>query len=113
MADQDFLDEVISERTASNPDFPAMVEHALQRRDLLRQLAAMRVSLGISQNVVADRMKTSQSSIARLESGECDARLSTVERYAAALGKKIEWDLRDIHPASRSARRRSRRLAAN
>jgi transcriptional regulator with XRE-family HTH domain len=114
MADHDFLDEVINERTAANPDFPAMVDHALKRRELIRALAAMRERRGISQTVVADRMKTSQSSIARLESGDCDARLSTVDRYAAALGMKLEWDLRDVdaEPARRQ-KRRTRRLAAN
>lgn len=40
-------------------------------------------------------MHTSQSAVARLESAEIDAKLSTVERYAAALGKKINWELLD------------------
>jgi ribosome-binding protein aMBF1 (putative translation factor) len=96
MADQDFLDEVINERTAANPDFPAMVDLALKRRKLLRALAALRERRGLSQTVVADRMRTSQSAVARLEAGDCDVRLSTVGRYAAALGMRIEWDLRDL-----------------
>jgi ribosome-binding protein aMBF1 (putative translation factor) len=111
MGDQDFLDEIISERSAKNPDFPSMVQEALQRRELLRALALTRESMGISQTVVAARMKTSQSSVARLEAGDCDARLSTVERYAAALGKKIEWGLRDIEPVRRLPRRKTRRMA--
>jgi predicted transcriptional regulator len=36
-------------------------------------------------------MGTSQSAVARLESGDVDAKLSTVERYAAALGQRVEW----------------------
>jgi predicted transcriptional regulator len=39
-------------------------------------------------------MGTSQSAVARLEAGELDARLSTVERYAAAVGAVLHWDLR-------------------
>jgi transcriptional regulator with XRE-family HTH domain len=109
MPGDDFLDEVISERTASNPEFPAMVARALERRDLLRALAKAREGMGISQTAVAARMGTSQSSVARLESGDCDARLSTVERYAAALGKKVEWRLADVESSRRS--RRARRLA--
>jgi transcriptional regulator with XRE-family HTH domain len=113
MHDDDFLDEVISERTATNPDFPVMVQRALVRRDLLHALAEAREHMGISQTVVAARMGTSQSSIARLEAGDSDARLSTVERYAAALGKRIEWNLRDEEPSrpARRPRRRLRRLA--
>src|SRR5881397_1224756 len=87
----DFLDEVIRERTERNPEFPELVEAALRRRQLLRELAARRESLGLSQTVVAARMGTSQSAVARLEAGEIDAKLSTVERFAAALGQKIEW----------------------
>lgn len=87
----DFLDETIDERSQRNPEFPELVEAALARRQLLRELASRRERLGLSQTVVAARMGTSQSAVARLEAGELDAKLSTVERFAAALGQKIEW----------------------
>jgi ubiquitin-like protein Pup len=41
----------------------------------------------------AARMGTSEAAIARLEAGEVDPRLSTVERFADALGKRLEWHL--------------------
>jgi ribosome-binding protein aMBF1 (putative translation factor) len=88
---QDFRDELIAERTARNPEFPELVDAALRRRELLRQLAARREQLGLSQTLVAARMGTSQSAVARLETGEIDAKFSTVERFAAALGHKVEW----------------------
>jgi ribosome-binding protein aMBF1 (putative translation factor) len=87
----DFVDEIVEERTQKNPEFPDLVEAALRRRQLLRELAGRREKLGLSQTVVAARMGTSQSAVARLEAGEIDAKLSTVERFAAALGQKIEW----------------------
>ena len=87
----DFIDEIVDERSQQNPEFPDLVEAALRRRQLLRELAAMREELGLSQTVVAARMGTSQSAVARLEAGEIDAKLSTVERFAAALGQKVEW----------------------
>jgi ribosome-binding protein aMBF1 (putative translation factor) len=90
---KDFLDEVATERTATNPDFPQMVEAAYERRRLLRALAAKREELGLSQTQVAARMGTSQSSVARLEAGEADARLSTLERFAGALGVRLQWSL--------------------
>ena len=88
---KDFLDEIVGERTEHNPNFPDLVEAALRRRELLRELAARRDKLGLSQTAVAARMGTSQSAVARLEAGEVDAKLSTVERFAAALGQKVEW----------------------
>ncbi|HUR48568.1 MAG TPA: helix-turn-helix transcriptional regulator [Acidimicrobiales bacterium] len=95
MARRDFLDEMIAERTKANPEFPALLEAAARRRQLLEELAAEREALGLTQTVVAARMHTSQSAVARLESAEIDAKLSTVERYAAAVGKKINWELVD------------------
>lgn len=88
---EDFLTEIVTERTARNPDFPGLVEAALRRRELLRELAAQREKLGLSQTAVAAMMGTSQSAVARLEAGDVDAKLSTVERFAAALGQKVEW----------------------
>lgn len=72
--------------------FPGFSEMA-QRCALARQLVACRVDLGLSQTEVAARMKTSQSAVARLESGSSDVRLSTLERYATALGRRLAWRL--------------------
>jgi len=90
---RDFLDELIKARSGQDPRFPALVEAALERRKLLRDLAANREAAGISQTLVAAKMGTSQSAVARIESGEADVRMSTVERYAAAVGAKIAWSI--------------------
>jgi predicted transcriptional regulator len=77
--------------------FPGLEAHADRvadgRRALVAQLVGARVQSGLSQTEVAARMGTSQSAVARLESGELDARLSTVERYAAALGRAVSWQV--------------------
>jgi predicted transcriptional regulator len=75
------------------PVFPGFKEMADRRRDLAADLISLRQDLGLSQTEVAARMGTSQSAVARLESGDADIRLSTLERYAAALGQQIEWKL--------------------
>ena len=86
---KDFLDELTEERTRTNPDFPGLVEAALRTRQLLRSLAARRRELGLSQTQVAARMRTSQSALARFEAGGADPRVSTVQRYAHALGEEL------------------------
>ena len=91
----DFLEEIISERSARNPNFPALVQAAAERRKLLRALAREREASGFTQTEVAAAMGTSQSQIARLESATIDAKLSTVEKLAAVLGKRVEWRLVD------------------
>jgi transcriptional regulator with XRE-family HTH domain len=75
------------------PVFPGFKEMAEQRHNLAVALTAKRVELGLSQTEVAARMGTSQSAVARLESGEADLRLSTLERYAAAIGQRLDWKL--------------------
>ncbi|MDP8962212.1 MAG: helix-turn-helix domain-containing protein [Actinomycetota bacterium] len=76
------------------PPFPGFREMAERRRRVIGQLVAARHEQGLSQTVVAARMGTSQSVVARVESGDNDVRLSTLERYAAALGLTLDWDLR-------------------
>lgn len=87
----DLLDEIIADRTRRNPDFPKLVEAALRRRRLLRDLAATRKRLGITQETVAARMETSQSAVARMERGEMNPKLSTIEGYATAIGRRVDW----------------------
>ena len=55
----------------------------------IASLADRRRKLGLSQTLVAARMGTSRSALARLEAGESDPRISTVERYALAVGQEL------------------------
>jgi ribosome-binding protein aMBF1 (putative translation factor) len=66
---------------------------AEDRTRLVRDLAEQRQAAGLSQTEIAARMGTSQSAVARLESGTTDVRASTLERYAAAVGSQITWKL--------------------
>jgi ribosome-binding protein aMBF1 (putative translation factor) len=86
------------------PVMPGFREMALRGREqaarmaedrsrLVRELAEQRQAAGLSQTEVAARMGTSQSAVARLESGTADVRASTLERYAAAVGGQITWKL--------------------
>ncbi len=71
--------------------FPGFRQMAERRHSLSGQLVSLRRELGLSQTEVAVRMGTSQSAVARFESGDLDVRLSTIERYATALGGTLEW----------------------
>lgn len=89
----DFLDELIAGGTAEDPEFSALVDAAVRRRELLRSFGRRREALGISQRTLAARMRTQQPAIARLERGESNPKLSTLERYAAALGFDLDVTL--------------------
>ena len=86
------------------PRLPGFREMALrrmagERRRLVSELTAQRQAAGLSQTQIAARMGTSQSAVARLETGGMDVRASTLERYAAAIGSEISWRLQDPPPA--------------
>jgi predicted transcriptional regulator len=71
--------------------FPGFRQMAERRHSLSGQLLSLRREQGLSQTEVAARMGTSQSAVARFEAGDLDVRLSTVVRYATAVGGTLEW----------------------
>jgi predicted transcriptional regulator len=68
--------------------------HAVPGGDLVAQLVARRRAAGLSQGEVALRMATSQPAVARLEAGLVDARISTLRRYADAVGARLRLESR-------------------
>jgi transcriptional regulator with XRE-family HTH domain len=92
---KDDLDQLIDELAEDDPTIGSRVAAALERRELARELADRRRSAGLTQSQLAERMGTSQGQVTRFESG-ADTRLSTVARYAAAVGMKVEWTLEPL-----------------
>ncbi len=87
------------------PVFPGFKEMAERRHELVSLLEGRRLVLGLTQTEVAARMGTSQSAVARLESGDADVRLSTLERYAAAIEHELSWQLIPVRPEGGQSRR--------
>ena len=79
--------------------FPGLQGMLDRRRALINELVKVRKEGGLSQTEVAAYMGTSQSAVARLERGDGDVRLSTLERYAAALGQTVDWQVRSHEEA--------------
>ncbi|MPZ64867.1 MAG: helix-turn-helix domain-containing protein [Pseudonocardiaceae bacterium] len=82
---------MVSPRRTSFPGLQGMLD---RRRALMTELVVTRHDSGLSQTEIAARMGTSQSAVARLERGDTDVRLSTLDRYAAALGREVDWQIR-------------------
>lgn len=82
--------------TSAFPGFAGLTD---ELGELVDDLAARRRGAGLSQTEIAARMGTSQSAVARLESGRADVRLSTLQRYAAALGHAVTLGVRDLDDA--------------
>jgi len=86
---RDDLDHYISKRDAREPGFAALVADAEARLAFGRQMAERRRAKGKTQTQVAALMQTSPAIVSRLESGH-DVRVSTLEKYVAALGLRLE-----------------------
>ena len=108
---RDELDALIEELSGNDPELRLRVAAALERRKLARQLADCRRHAGLTQTQIADLMGTSQGQVARFESG-ADTRLSTVARYAAALGVSVAWSIQPLRPPGRRAAPRAKRAPA-
>jgi transcriptional regulator with XRE-family HTH domain len=67
--------------------------------EITAALVDARREAGLSQTEVAARMGTSQSAVARLERGDADVRLSTLQRYAEALDRQVGLTVGDRPPA--------------
>lgn len=104
MPERDDLDALLGELWQDDSGIHTRVAAALERRELARELAAHRRAAGLTQIQIAQRMKTSQGQVVRFEAG-ADCRLSTVARYAAALGQKVSWHLEPAAAPARTPRR--------
>lgn len=57
-------------------------------------LKQARSEAGLTQQQVAERLKTTKSAISRMENHANDIRLSTLERFAAAVGRQLSVALK-------------------
>ena len=73
-------------RKLESPEFRAAVEEL----EPAYQVARLRIMHGLTQAELAKSAKTSQPSIARLESGQKLPSLSFLQRVASALGARVE-----------------------
>jgi predicted transcriptional regulator len=72
----------------ADPDTRAEYNAMATEFNMARELIAARSRAGLTQGEVAARMGTTQSVVARLESGRRAPSMRTVERYAQAVGAR-------------------------
>ncbi len=73
-----------------DPEFRRAYDSLKPEFEIARQLIRARRRAGMSQVEVAKRMRTTQSAVARLESGRQMPAMSSLKRYADALGCRIQ-----------------------
>ena len=67
--------------------------------ELARQLIETRIKSGLSQEELADKMGTSQSSVARLESGTSMPSMRTLNKFAEATNCQLQIQFKPVRSA--------------
>jgi ribosome-binding protein aMBF1 (putative translation factor) len=91
-ADRERIDQILRNAREAGEPFAVDEASAILARKLLRSLIAARTKAGLSQAEVARRMGIPQPAIARLEAGTHSPTLTTLARYASAIG--VDLDVR-------------------
>ncbi len=78
----------LKQRLLGDPATQAEYDTQAPEFAVARELIAARVRAGLTQEQVAEKMQTTQSTIARMESGRTMPSLRTLSRYAEATGSR-------------------------
>ena len=84
------LDEYIAEREAREPAFKEAMTAERPRYEFRRALIGARLRANLTQAQLAERLGTTQSAIARLETGQSTPTVDTLCKLAAVLGIRFE-----------------------
>jgi ribosome-binding protein aMBF1 (putative translation factor) len=85
--------EVIKAELLADPEVKREYDALAAEFEFSAELLRARLRAGLSQAELAARMGTSQSAIARLESGQTLPSTKTLLRFAEATGSKVEFRL--------------------
>jgi len=88
----------LKKRWMKEPGFRQGYDELAAQFELAGLLIEARTGAGLSQHQLAKKMGTSQSTVARLESGAGKPSLSTLERFAAATGMKVRVSFEPLTP---------------
>ena len=87
------LKKYIKKRKAKDPEFSENYETGYREFKIGVMLKMARESAGLTQEQLAQKLKTKKSAISRIENHAEDIKLSTLEKFAQALGKKLHVEV--------------------
>jgi DNA-binding XRE family transcriptional regulator len=83
------LQKYIRERKARDPEFAKGFDSGYEQFKIGAMLKQARIETGITQEELAVRLHTKKTAISRIENHAEDIKLSTIERFAEAIGKRL------------------------
>tara|TARA_B100000959_G_scaffold254926_1_gene286929 strand:- start:1001 stop:1276 length:276 start_codon:yes stop_codon:yes gene_type:complete len=87
------LQKYIKRRKTRDPKFAENFESGYHNFKIGVMLKQAREKAGLTQEELASRLKTKKSAISRIENHAEDIKLSTLEKFANALGKHLRLEV--------------------
>jgi ribosome-binding protein aMBF1 (putative translation factor) len=87
------LQRYIKKRKAKDPEFAHNYESGYEQFKIGAMLKMAREEAGLTQEQLAQMLRTKKSAISRIENHAEDIKLSTLEKIAQALGKKLRIEV--------------------
>lgn len=91
--EMDDLDRFIEEQKRIDAEFADGFDEGYENFKIGVLFKASREQAGMTQEEVARKLGTKKSAISRIENHAEDIRLSTLHKYAKALGKKVNLEI--------------------
>lgn len=83
------LQKYIEKRKALDPEFAENYDSGYEQFKIGVLLRQARQEVGLTQEELADRLHTKKTAISRIENHAEDIKLSTLEKFAEAIGKRL------------------------
>jgi DNA-binding XRE family transcriptional regulator len=87
------VDRFIEKQKKADPKFAEGFDEGYVQFKIGVLLKTAREQAGFTQDQIAQKLKTNKSAISRIENHSEDIRLSTLSKYAKALGKKVKLEI--------------------
>lgn len=84
------LNKYIRRRKTTDREFATGFEEGYQKFKIGVVLREARKAAGLTQEELARRIKTKKTAVSRIENHSRDIRISTLEKVASALGKRLQ-----------------------
>ena len=87
------LQKYIAKRKVHDPEFAENYENKYEEFKIGVMLKMAREEAGFTQEELAIKLNTKKSAISRIENHAKDIKLSTIENFVQALGKKLRLEV--------------------
>jgi len=87
------LKKYIAKRKKKDNNFAKGYDEGYEQFKVGAMLKEARLSAGLTQDELAEKLHTKKTAISRIENHADDIKLSTLERVAAAVGKRLQVNI--------------------